>query len=90
MKTGAAIALGVAAVGVSLVVVYSMRRPAAANPSPANANANANGYAGLLNSLTQLGTAAIKTFGSGSQKPTTPGQLAGAGDFWNSSGSYDV
>jgi hypothetical protein len=86
MKNGTVLLIGLGAVGVTAGAVFLMRRGSVTGRSPAPGTipdgstrpGKGDVWGGLFNSLTTLGVTAIKTFGNGSAKPTTPAEV---GDF---------
>jgi hypothetical protein len=77
VKTGTAVViLGTGVLGLVAFVVLS--KPAAPAPQR-NANApgggTSAGWYGVASSLINLGTTALKTYGGGSSKPTTPSEV---------------
>lgn len=83
MQTGTAVLI--LGSGVLALVGFAVLSKPAAPPPQRNANApgggTAAGWAGVASSLVNLAGQAVKTFGNGSQKPTTPSDVTSSGDF---------
>jgi hypothetical protein len=87
VKTATVVLLGIAAIGVTVVAVTLLKpKTPTQNPAPGAPTAGAGSWLGVANGLIGIAGTAFKTFGSsGSPKPTTPGQLGQAGDFYTPS-----